>query len=467
MNKNLIFSLALGVMALYFSACSTSKQVQALKPLPDYSSTQVVYEKQLSFINMPVEISVKDLQNQSNKYLTGLIYEDNSLDGDNIAMKVYKPSNIIISEQNGRIVMDLPLRIMGKVKYGVQSFGLDITDVKDFYLNGTVRLNSLMGLKDWKITTQTTIQNIQWKESPTVTVAGKAIPITYLINPAVSMFKPTLAKLVDDAIAQSLDIKPYVLDALESFSKPTKINDEYETWFAMQPVEVYATKATLANQKITVFMGLKTYLETAIGRQPAMVFDRNSIALKAVDKMPDQFNANVAAFAPYSYASAVVTKNFAGQKFESGKKAVTVNKVDLWGKEGRMIVALNLSGSVNGDFYLSGIPAYDANTKEVYLDQVDFVLDSKSKLLKMGDWLAHGLILKKMSDACRFSIAEQLADGEKTMATYLNNYQPMKGVKVNGKLGQIVPNKVILTPNAIVAMVVATGKVAVTIDGLE
>jgi hypothetical protein len=87
--------------------------------------------------------------------------------------------------------------------------------------------------------------------------------------------------------------------------------------------------------------------------------------------------------------------------------------------------------------------------------------------LKVGNWLAHGLILKKMSDACRFSIATQLADGEKTMAGYLNNYQPIKGVKVNGKLTGITPNKVILTPNAIVAMVVANGKVAVTIDGLE
>ncbi len=454
-------------ITFYLSSCSTSKQVQALKPLPDYSSTEVVYEKQLSFINMPVEIAVKDLQTQSNKYLNGLIYEDNSLDEDNLMMKVYKQNNIVISEQKGKILMDLPLRVVGKVKYGVQSFGIDLTDVKDFYLNGTVRLSTTVGLKDWKLLTTTNIQNVQWKETPTVTVAGKAIPITYLINPALSLFKPTLAKLVDDAIAQSLDIKPYVLDALESFSQPTKVNDEYETWFTMQPIEIYASKAVVANQKITVNMGLKTYLETAIGRKPSIVFDRNTIALKSVDKMPDQFNANVAAFAPYSYASAVVTKNFAGQKFESGSRSVTVNKVDLWGKDGRMIVALNLTGSVNGDFYLTGIPAYDATSKEIYLDQVDFVLDSKNKLLKVGNWLAHGLILKKMGDACRFSIASQLADGEKTMASYLNNYQPIKGVKVNGQLTGIIPNKVVLTPNAIVAMVIATGKVAITIDGTE
>lgn len=467
MNINKFGPVALVAFGLYFSSCSTSKQVQALKPLPDYSSTEVVYEKQLSFINMPVEIAVRDLQTQANKYLKNLIYEDNSLEGDNLMMKVYKANNIVVSEQNGKILMDLPLRIIGKVKYGVQSFGLNLTDVKDFNLNGTVRLSSAVALKDWKLITTTNIQNVTWKEPPTIIVAGKSIPITYLVNPALSVFKPTLAKLVDDAIAQSLDIKPYVLDALESFSQPTQVNEEYDTWFTMQPVEIYASKATLANQKITVSMGLKTYLETAIGRKPAIVFDRNTIVLKSVDKMPDHFNANVAAFTPYNYASAVVTKNFAGETFQSGTRSVTVNKVDLWGKDDKMIVALNLSGSVNGDFYLTGIPAYNAATKEVYLDQVDFVLDSKNKLLKVGNWLAHGLILKKMSDACRFSVASQLADGEKTMASYLDNYQPIKGVKVNGKLNNISPNKVILTPNAIVIMLVASGKVAVSIDGME
>jgi hypothetical protein len=458
--------LLLIAIAIYFSSCSTSKQVLALKPLPDYS-TEVIYEKQLSFINMPVEIAVKDLQTQTNKYFNGLIYDDASLDGDNLMMKVFKEAPIIISEQGGKIVMDLPLKISGKVKYGLNNFGIDLSDTKDFYLNGTVRLNSVVGLNNWKIVTNTTIQDIKWKETPSVTIAGNSIPITYLINPAISIFKSRLSKLVDEAIAQSLDIKPYVLDALQAYSEPIKVNDEYETWFTMQPVEVYAAKVILANQKITANLGLKAYLETSVGRKPSIVFDRNTIALKAVDKMPDEFKANVAAFAPYSYASQVMQKNFAGQKFESGGKVVTVNKIDLWGKDGKMIVAVNLSGSVNGDFYLSGIPAYNPNTKEIYLDQVDFVLDSKNKLLKVGGWLAQGIIIKKLGDACKFSIADQLAEGEKSMANYLTNYEPMKGVKVNGKLGQITPNKVILTPNAIVAMVVATGKVAVSIDGLE
>ncbi|TAF47314.1 MAG: DUF4403 family protein [Sphingobacteriales bacterium] len=467
MKIKFIYSVLGLTLMLGLVSCSSTKQVAALKPLADYTSTNIVYEKQLSYINMPVEVSVIDLQNQTNKYLNGLIYEDAILDDNNLMMKVWKQAPITVSEQYGKLQIELPLKIWAKYKYGINSFGVDLSDTRDVNLNGVIKLSSQVGLQDWKITTLTSIDNVKWNESPNIIIAGKSIPITYLINPALLVFKSKLAKMVDNAITQSLDIKPYVLDAVAGLSKAVKVNNTYQAWFAMQPVEIYTTKPTLANKKLTINMGLKTFLETSIGREPAIKYDRNTILLKTVDKMPNEFSVNLAAFAPYTYASEVVQKNFAGQKFESGKRNVTVNTVQLWGKEGKMIVALNLSGSVNGDFYLTGVPAYDVTTKEIYLDQVDFVLDSKSRLLKIGDWLAHGLIVNKMAAACRFSIASQLAEGQKTMASYLSNYEPVKGVKVNGTLGAITPNKVVLTSNAIVAMVVIGGKVSVNVDGLE
>ena len=160
-------------------------------------------------------------------------------------------------------------------------------------------------------------------------------------------------------------------------------------------------------------------------------------------------------------------QNFAGQTFSSGKRAVTINHIDLWGKEGKLIVALNMTGTVNGTFYLSGIPKYDAATKEVYLEGVDFVLDSKNKLLKTGDWLVHGLIAKKIQESCRFSIAEYLTNGQKTAATYLNGYQPVKGIHVSGALTTMQPGQLILTPQAIVSMLEAKGKLAIKVDGLD
>ncbi|HEY1024282.1 MAG TPA: DUF4403 family protein [Sphingobacteriaceae bacterium] len=462
------YTVSLAATSLFIiSSCSTSNKIAALKPEPNYNASQVVYDKQVSYVNLPVEVSIADLQGQTNKYLYGLVYEDNVLEGDNLMMKVWKQAPIQITEKAGKLHMELPLKIWARYRYGIDKFGLSVYDTREFNLNGKIRLNTVAGLANWKLTTKTQIEDIDWVESPSVSIAGKNLPITYLINPTLSVFKSRLSGMIDKAISESLDIRPYVLDALTEMSKPMEVNKEYQTWFAMQPVELYSSKAVVANKKITMNMGMKAYLETSVGRKPTLSFEKDRLQLRSIEKMPNEFQVNVAGFTTYQHAASLMQKNFAGQKFESGNRSVTVTKVDLWGKDGRIIVDLGMSGTVNGQVYLSGIPMYDPVKKEIFLDQLDFVLDSKSRLLKAADWLTHGLIVKKIAESCRFSIAETLNEGTKTMAGYLNDYEPVKGVKVNGALTELAPNKVFLTSNAMIAMIAAKGKVNIVINGME
>ncbi len=465
MKRKLPLFAAFVALAGLFS-CSSSKKLEALKPEPNYS-TEVVYNKQTSYLNLPVEVGVFDLQNQTNKLLNGLIYEDNQIEGDNLMMKVWKQAPIIINEKGGKLEMVLPLKIWAQVRYGIEKFGISAYDTREFNLNGSIKLSSLVTFKNWKLATATQIGGIDWAEAPSVTIAGKSIPLTYLINPAIALFKNKLGKTVDDAIGQSLDIKPYVLSALEKVSKPVEVNTDYHVWFAMQPVELYTNQAVVANKKISVVMGLKAYLETSVNSKPTLSFDKNKLALLAAEKLPDDFGVSVAGIITYDAAAALMQQNFEGKKFESGSRSVTITKTALWGKEGKMIVELGMQGSVNGNFYLSGIPVYDPVKKEVFIDKIDFVLDSKNKLLKLGDWLAHGIILKKISESCRYSLSGQLTQGEATLKNYLTNYQPVKGVKVNGNLGTLSPQNITLTPNAIVTMINANGKVSISVNGME
>jgi len=458
-------SLAYGALALLLVSCSTSKKIQSLKPEASYSK-EVVYDKQTSYVQLPVEISVADIQNQTNKFLNGLIYEDNKLEDDNLQLKVWKQAPVTVTENNGKLHLELPMKIWTQIRYGVDKFGLSAYDTRDVNLNGVIKINATVSLVNWKLTTQTQVEGIEWKESPTMSVMGKNMPITYLINPAIAVFKSRMGQMVDQSIEKAIDVKPYVINALQSIAQPMQVNQEYNTWFGIQPLELYATKAVVANKKITMNLGMKAYLETVVGSKPSLTFDKNKLALTAVEKMPSEFNANIASIVTYENAAALMQKNFNGQKFESGKRSVTVTSVNLWGKDGKMIVEVGMKGTVNGMFYLAGVPKYDAAKREVYMDEVDFVLDSKNKLLKAGDWLVHGLIAKKIQESCRFSISDQLKEGEKTMAGFLTNYEPVKGVKVNGAMTQLSPNRIFLTPNALIAMVVAKGRVGISINGM-
>lgn len=463
-----IFNLAIltACIATLLSACGTSSKIAALKPEPSYP-TAIVYDKQISYANIPLEIQVADLQNQTNMHLNGLIYEDANLEDDKVMLKVWKEAPILIREENGQLAMELPLKVWAKVKYGIEKFGLSVYDTREVNLNGVIKLNSAVAVQNWKLSTKTQIQDIDWVESPSIVIAGKNVPITYLINPVLSVFKGKLSKKVDDAIAQSFDIKPYVYAALAQLSKPIEVNPDYKVWVGMQPTALYASSTTIANKKINFTLGMKAYIETSINAQPTLKFDPSQLTLIPNTLPNTDFNLSLANVITYANAAALVQKNFNGQTFSSGKRSVTINHIDLWGKDGQLVVALGMTGTVNGTFYLSGVPKYDVLKKEVYLEGVDFVLDSKNKLLKTGDWLVHGLIAKKIQESCRFSIADYLSNGQKTAASYLNGYQPVKGIHLSGNLSTIQPNQLILTPQAIVAMVNAKGKLAIRVDGLD
>jgi hypothetical protein len=416
-------------------------------------------------VNMPLEITLKEIESQLNKTLTGQIYDDSNLEDDKTQMKIWKTAPIQLVEKNGKIETVLPLKIWSKFKYGTEFLGLN--DTREINLNGTFTLVSDVKLSNWQLTTNSKIEDFTWTESPSIVVAGKNVPITYIINPTLSIFKNKMAKKIDAAIEKSCDFKPYVLDVLEKMSTPFLTSEQYQAWFKLIPSEVYVTNAILDNSKISMNLGLKCNMQTMVGLKPKNGFDRSFIQFKSADYLSDKLIANVAAISTYESASKVITTNFQGKEFSSGSKKITIQKVDLWQKEGKIIVSLEMTGSINGTIYLSGIPNYNSATKEIYFDQMDYVLNTKGLLTKTANWLLQGVILKKIQDNCRYSIKSNLEEGKKSLLPYLNNYSPMKGVFVNGTLNDFEFEKVEVTNNAIVAFITATGKMNVKIDGME
>ncbi|NNT71378.1 DUF4403 family protein [Flavobacterium sp. IMCC34852] len=459
--KSILF---LFVFSMVLNSCSTTQKIEALKPLPS-NDAPMVYKTKTSFVNMPLEISLKEIESQLNKTLSGQIYDDSNLADDKTEMKIWKTAPIKLAEKNGKIETVMPLKIWAKIKYGTDFMGLN--DTREINLNGTITMISDVRLSNWKLSTTSKIEDFEWSESPTILVAGKYVPITYIINPTLSIFKSKVAKKIDEAIENSCDFKPYVLDVLQNMSTPFITSEQYQTWFKLIPIEVYVTDAVLEKSQIKMDLGLKCNMQTMVGLKPKNTFERDAIQFKAVTKIPNTVSANVAAISTYESASQIITANFKGKEFASGSRKIIVENVALWQKDGKIIIQLDMSGSINGSIYLSGIPNYNAITKEIYFDQMDYVLNSKGLLTKTANWLLQGVILRKIQENCRYSIKENLDEGKKSLLPYLSNYSPMKGVFVNGTMNDFEFEKVEVTDKAIIAFITTTGKMSVKIDGME
>ena len=465
------FSILLVILFLVsISGCSTSQKIATLKPEPD-NAVPLVYENVPSFINLPISVKLKDIENQTNALLNGLIYEDNNIEDDDIEMKVWKLAPITIVNDHGtsgeRIQTILPLKAIVKYRIGTKKLGISLYDTREFNLNGVITLLSDVTLTNWKLNTTTELKSLDWNESPTMTVFGKNVPVTYLINPGVKLFKSKIEKKIDAAIEKSMDFKPNVLAALEKICTPFEMSDVYHSWLRIVPIEIYSTNAKLKNDTFMLEMGMKCNMETLIGSKPESKFDATKIILKSVTKIPQDITANIVAVSTYQEASKIMTKNFSGQEFGSGSNKIKVQNVAIWQKKGKMIIALDVTGSVNGTIYLAGFPQYNEQTKEVFFDQLDYALDTKNKLMRTANWLTQGLVLRKIQQSCRYSIKPNLEEGKQSMMNYLKNYSPMQGVYVNGKMEDIQFQKIELTNQAIIAFIKVKGTVNVSVNGLK
>lgn len=455
---------------LLLSSCGTTTKIAALKPEPD-DATPLQYENVISYINLPITVKIKDIENQTNALLNGLIYEDNIIEDDDIELKVWKLAPIIIKNNLGgkgeKISTILPLKAIIKYRIGTKKMGIEMYDTREFHLDGVVNLVSDVALTNWKLNTKTELKSLEWNESPTMTIFGKNVPVTYLINPAIKLFKSKIERKIDDAISKSMDFKPNVLTAIEKICTPFLMNDTYESWLRIVPIEIYSTTAKLKNDSFVLEMGMKCNMETLIGKKPETKFNASKITLTTVTKIPEDLSANIVAISTYQEASKIMTKNFSGQEFGSGSKKVKVQNVAIWHKNGKMIIALDLLGSVNGTIYLSGFPKYNEQTKEIFFDQLSYALDTKNKLMQTANWLAQGIVLKKIEQSCRYSVKPNLEEGQKNMMTYLKNYSPMQGVFINGKMEEIQFQKIQLTNQAIIAFIKINGTANITINGLK
>lgn len=469
MQRIRIFVLSFSFL-LFVANCSAPSKINTFKPEPD-DAIPLVYENSPSFINLPITIRLKDIENKTNSLLNGLIYEDNIIEDDNIEIKIWKLAPITIEnsskDANGKIKTILPLKANVKYRIGTKKMGIDLYTIKEFNLNGVITLESEVNLVNWKLNTKTKLESLNWNESPTMVLFGKNVPITFLINSSTTLFKSKIEDKIDESIAKSMDFKPNVLNALEKISIPFQMSEQYESWLRITPTEVYSTNAILKDQTILLDMGIKCGMETLIGKKPETKFNANTIVLKPVAKIPNQITANITAVSNYDEASKIITKNFAGQEFGSGKKKIKVHNLSIWHKNSKMVIALDVLGSINGIIYLTGIPKYNVTTKEIYFDQMDYTLETKNKLLQTANWLAKSYILNKIQATCHYSIQTNLDEGKKNMMAYLKNYSPMAGVFVNGKIEDIQFKKIQLTNQAIIAFLTINGVVNITVDGLK
>lgn len=456
-NKNLLL-----LLIVVFVSCKST--VKTVKPVESYVE-RTSYDKKVSVINVPVEIPVSELEKQANKYITGTIYEDKSFsdnDGDNLKCIVKKYSSIKMDALENRIKITLPLDIAGSyTKLGV------VCDFKGTL--STTYVTTITFLDDWKLKTVTKSNGYEWIKSPKVDMGLFDLPVTWVADAAIKGQQDYINKTIDDCVKEYVNLKELTKPAFDALAQPFNVSEAYKTWFKITPLEALITQLNASDKKIKFTLGLKANTETFIGAKPAVADLSKGVPMRASKDLAKEFSVGIVAVTPYADASKILEEQFvtSGYEYKEAKYHIKFTKMNLYGQHTKMVIEVGMVGSINGTVYLIGTPYYDVETRSIKMKDLDFEVDSKKKLLKAANWLGHGKLIKIMNQYMVFPIGEQLDVSKKDAQVYFNNYQPVKGVIINGKLEKLETSDVYLIKDAIVALISVGGNLNVKLDGME
>lgn len=469
--QNYRFYLLISISIFWISGCSTKKAFLATAPESAYQKA-VERVKEVSTLNVPIEIPLSEVERKINEQLGNLLFEDNSLDnngGDNLMLTVNKRLPLTIEPKGGnQFNVKVPVNIWAKAGWKVEKFGLAVAKYEETRFDVDINFLTRISLDgNWKVNTTTTPNGFKWISEPKIKIGFFDVPITSIIEKIINRELPNVTQIVDAEVAK-INLKPTVETAWKSIQTPFLINQDYDAWLKVTPIDVMMTPLGNKGRNVRVGIGIKASAETFMGLKPSEAVISTIPQLKLVDKMEDKFEVGMITQIPYSQARKLAMDQTGGKtyEFKEGKYKITVMDLEIYGQGEFLIVAATLAGSLNGKVFLKGKPYFDPATKSLKMNELDYDLDTKNKLVKTANWLAHGKFLKLMEPYFSISVATQLEEAKKLIEQNLAGNQFNKNINLNGQLEKLEPQAIYLTPAGIQAVILAVGKMEIKLSGL-
>jgi hypothetical protein len=456
MDKIYLFA----VLLVFFTSCSVIKPEKPMETYPE-----VTLPKAVSVINIPMELKVPELEKLLNNQVKGLLYEDNSLEdngGDNLMVKAWKKEDIHIAVEDNVLSYRVPLKLWIKAGWKVEKFGLSLSDYRE--VNAEIALKFKTGItlnNDWSLTTETTSDGYEWLSTPVVKIGPVDVSVKTLANVILKSYQKTINKEIDKAIAGNLDLKKEIGSLLQTLQKPMKVNDEYNLWLTVSPQEVYSTPLSGKAGIIRHTLGIKSVIEASVGKEPSVNPLKTLPKMSLLNKPEEDFLINLSAGLSYDKVNELASQYLKGKTFTQGKYQLLINAIDIYGRDNKFIIHLNVAGSLKGDLYFTGIPYYNDSTTSLEVRDLDYDLKTRNALVKTGSWLFHGTLTRMIEKNMVFPMQDQLKAAQELLEKNINDYKLGEGFYLNGNMKELSIGDIRLTREAIQAQVLLKGKVRV------
>ncbi len=450
-------SILIIISILLISACKT---IEPMKPVLT-SSIPIEIEVAESFINLPVEIDLKQVETVVNQELGAELYNgtiDNSDKGNVIKLKVNKTNQLTLSTVNGKINFSLGLQLLGNIKQSVL-----FTDVeKDFDVSTTIDGSVKISFdENWNVSLGLST-DVKLKTPVEIGIIGLKVGITSIVESIINKQLALFSGTINDEISKAINLRQEVEKIWQTVNEAFLITETpVKVWALMQPTACNLSPIkTLNINTLLMNIGLKAKIQTKIGSKPTV---KNSVALPKLQQSnteANKFQINLPVSVEISEMKEVIKKEMNGKTFPipNTKRSITINDIDVYGAGNQTVLMLDVkSKKLKGKLYLLGTPVYNDSTKVIEIQNLDFSTETNRALVNSASWLISKLFLKTIQQNARYDVSKDLIDAQAEIEKSLNTLSVSPLVKLNCKISKLNITNLIIQDNILIINVLTSG----------
>lgn len=437
--------------AILLQACHSTKP---LRPMENYDPDATTKS---SILNLPIKLYKSELEKTINQQLGDVLFEDDDY-SDGLLIKATKQSDVTLEVADKLVKYSVPINLWVKKDVMITSVEAEGSLILEFETNYRIQPN-------WQLETNTLLKKYEWTRTPVVKLGFGNLNVTSIANQFIDKARGQLAAAIDDQVKSLIDLKGEVNSAWIKMQTPILVSEEHKTWILMSPDSVRITPLTTVGNIIesTVIMTAKPRL--FMGKKPE---NKTTLALPNFQFTENPRNQDFSIFLgseiPFEEAERITRENLVGQTYNYGKKKIKVEDISLYGQGNKLVVKTNLSGSYEGEVYLTGKPEYNDRKNEIVMKEVDFDFSSKKTLMKTASWLFKGSLKKTIQDNLNFHLNENLEAAQKAIEYELENFDLGPGIKMVGNLDEINVSHVYISATGINVKVGLSGNLHIEVN---
>jgi len=439
---------AAAAVVMTLASCAGVNRVTAERPRDEAFRSEL--KRELSTVNVAVEISASELSDNLNRVVKKELYKG-ATNSAGISAKVLKNGPIAVSMADNSLYLSLPVSIA--LEYGIFQTPPVATTLK---FRVTPRVS-----QDWKLNADIYYLGLSDRLVDEMKIGPLAFKPRSIVEGMSQPVQRALSEVVVRKLNEKFPLKAEVAKAWEAAQRPIRLDKNYNAWLVLTPQEVLLYPLSAQNNRLKVSVGLKSFAEVVVGPEPAPKAALRLPNLTLASGSDKTFRVALNSDLFYKDLVGIASPLLLNKEFSQDGKTVIIKEFDLYGNGDHLVVKLQTAGSLEGTFYLTGRPVFNPQSNLFSVQDVDFDLQSRSLLLSTAGWLLHGTIRDAIQEKLTMDLSKQLAQARELADRSLARARLADNIFLNGSVKTVRLNDVIVQKDKISLQLYADGETGI------